>query len=386
MNTKSSTYMKSISVFTLAVILLASCGGDKTGDSSLDALMAKRDSLKNAQTELGKQLEEVELLISQLDTSIKAPVVTVMTLARQPFDAYFQVQGSVSTDAQANVFPNPQGQGTIKRIYVKEGDRVSAGQKLAQIDDGVIRQSLGQLEVNLNMETENYNRLKKLWDQQIGSEIQLLQAKRAKENIEEQIKQFKEQLAQFVITSPITGTIDKIYSKEGESAILGSPTPILTVLNPGNVYMVADVSENYIPVVREGQRALVIFQNNDTIATTVSRIGNSINRANRTFEVKLNLPQGDSRLKPNLVGAVRFVEYHTDSAVVLPSALIMKDALDRPFVFTSENMRSKKVLIETGKSYEGNVEILSGLTGSETVINKGARKLVDGQEIRIQNN
>jgi RND family efflux transporter MFP subunit len=378
--------MKTLSILAAIAILAASCGGNKTGNASLDALMAKRDSLKMAQTEIGKQLEEVEMLIAQLDTSIKAPLVTTLALQRQPFDAYFQVQGSVNTDAQANVYPNPQGQGTIKRIFVKEGDRVSAGQKLAQIDDSVIRQSLGQLEVNLNMETENYNRLKKLWDQQIGSEMQMLQAKRAKENIEEQIKQIKEQLAQYTITSPITGTVDKIYSKEGESAMLGSPVPILTVLSPGNVYMLADVSENYISVVREGQRAQVIFQNADTIETTVTRIGNSINKANRTFEVKLDLPQGDSRLKPNLVGAVRFVEYHADSAVVLPTSLIMKDAQDRPFVFIADNMRSKKALLQTGKSYEGTVEITGGLIGNETIIHKGARKLVDGQEIRIQNN
>jgi RND family efflux transporter MFP subunit len=386
MKTKSIANMKSITVFIFSALILASCGGDKTGNESLDALIAKRDSLKQVQTNIGKQLEEVEIMIAELDTSIKAQIVTTMTVSRHPFDAYFQVQGSVSTDAQANVYPNPQGQGTIKRIYVREGDRVSAGQKLAQVDDAVIRQSLGQLEVNLNMETENFNRLKKLWDQQIGSEMQMLQAKRAKENIEEQMKQLKEQLAQYIITSPISGTIDKIYSKEGESAMLGSPYPLLTVLSPGNVYLLADVSENYISVVREGQRAQVIFQNTDTIETTVSRIGNSINKANRTFEVKLGLPQGDSRLKPNLVGAVRFVEYHADSAVVLPSSLIMKDAQDRPFVFAIENTRSKKALLQTGKSYEGLVEITSGLSGNETIINKGARKLVDGQEIRIQNN
>ena len=119
-----------------------------------------------------------------MDTSIKAPAVAVMPVIRQDFKSYFQVQGYVTTDAQAKIFPNPMGQGIIKKIYVREGDRVSAGQKLAQVDDAVTRQMIGQLEVNLAVETENYNRLKKLWEQKIGSEMQVLQARRAKQNFE----------------------------------------------------------------------------------------------------------------------------------------------------------------------------------------------------------
>jgi RND family efflux transporter MFP subunit len=377
--------MKYFILALTASVILAACGSNGTGNAQLDSLIAKRDSLKNAQSELAKELASIEEQIALLDTGIKAPAVAIMPVMRQDFKSYFEVQGYVTTDAQAKIYPNPMGQGIIRKIFVREGERVSAGQKLAQIDDAVTRQMLGQLEVNLSVETENYNRIKKLWDQKIGSEMQVLQARRAKENFEEQLKQLREQIAQFVITAPISGTVDKIYSKEGEAAAIGSPVPVMSIINPGSNYMLADISESYIGIVQQGQQAEVIIPNLDTISTKISLIGNTIKPANRTFEVRMDLPAGNSNLKPNLVGSVRFADYSADSTVVLPSSLIMKDAEERSFVFINDNMKAKKVIVTTGKSFEGQTEILNGLMGGESIISKGARKLVDGQEIRISN-
>jgi membrane fusion protein, multidrug efflux system len=149
------------------------------------------------------------------------------------------------------------------------------------------------------------------------------------------------------------------------------------------MYMTADVSENYLSVVKNGQAVQVLLPNMDTLRTTVSRIGNIINPNNRTFEVTLQLPN-NPELKPNLVGNVRFVEYHADDVVVLPTSLIMRDAEDRPFVFIEDNMTAKKVIVQTGRSADGQTEILGGLTGTEKIVSKGARKLSDGQAIRLK--
>jgi len=378
--------MKYFFLTLVAALILVACGSNGTGNAQLDSLIAKRDSLKGLQSNIAKELATIEEQIALLDTGLKAPAVAVMPVIRQDFKSYFEVQGYVTTDAQANIFPNPMGQGIIKKIYVREGERVSAGQKLAQIDDAVTRQMIGQLEVNLAVETENYNRMKKLWDQKIGSEMQLMQARRAKENFEEQIKQVREQIAQYTITAPISGTVDKVYLKEGEAAAMGTPIPVMTIINPGKNYMLADISESYIGIIQQGQQAEVIIPNLDTISTKISMIGNTIKTANRTFEVRMDLPQNNTNLKPNLVGGVRFAEYIADSTVVLPSSLIMKDAEERTFVFINDNMKAKKVIVTTGKSYEGQTEILGGLVGGESIVSKGARKLVDGQEIRISNN
>jgi membrane fusion protein, multidrug efflux system len=379
--TINTNHMKYFIAPLIIALSLMACGDKTTGNQTLDNLIAKRDSLKLVQDSIGKEIASLEEQIAALDTGIKAPVVDLATISKGSFNSYFQTQGIISTDNQANLWPSAGG--SIKKIYVREGDRVSAGQKLAQLDDAVVRQTLSQLEVNLDLANENYNRLKKLWEQKIGSEMQVLQAKTQKESIEEQMKQVREQLALYTITSPIAGTVDKIYSKEGEFAAAGTPSPVMTVVNLTGMYMTADVSENYLSVVKNGQAVQVLLPNMDTLRTTVSRIGNIINPNNRTFEVTLQLPN-NPELKPNLVGNVRFVEYHADDVVVLPTSLIMRDAEDRPFVFIEDNMTAKKVIVQTGRSADGQTEILGGLTGTEKIVSKGARKLSDGQAIRLK--
>jgi len=365
--------------------ILYSCGNSSSDNPSLDRLIAQRDSLKSIQTNVGRELAEIEAMIAAADTSIKAPAVGVTQVSRAPFNTYFEVQGYIATDAEADIYPNPMGQGIIKKVLVREGQQVSAGQKLVQIDEGATAKVIGQLEVNLAVETENYNRLKRLWDQKIGTEMQVLQAKRAKENFEEQIKQVREQLSQFVITSPMSGVVDKINLHEGEAASMASPIPVMTIINPGDNYMLADVSENYIGITKEGMAVDIIIPNVDTINSTVARIGNTIKRANRTFELRINIPSGNPLMKPNLVGSVRIPEYQSENAVVIATSLVMKDAENRSFVFLNDNNIARKTIVTTGKNYEGQTEILSGLNGGESIVSKGARKLVDGQTIRVVN-
>ena len=324
--------------------ILYSCGNSSSDNPSLDRLIAQRDSLKSIQTNVGRELAEIEAMIAAADTSIKAPAVGVTQVSRAPFNTYFEVQGYIATDAEADIYPNPMGQGIIKKVLVREGQQVSAGQKLVQIDEGATAKVIGQLEVNLAVETENYNRLKRLWDQKIGTEMQVLQAKRAKENFEEQIKQVREQLSQFVITSPMSGVVDKINLHEGEAASMASPIPVMTIINPGDNYMLADVSENYIGITKEGMAVDIIIPNVDTINSTVARIGNTIKRANRTFELRINIPSGNPLMKPNLVGSVRIPEYQSENAVVIATSLVMKDAENRSFVFLNDNNIARKTI------------------------------------------
>ena len=109
--------MKHFILALTAAILAASCGSNGTGNAQLDSLIAKRDSLKNVQSNIAKELATIEEQIALLDTGIKAPAVAVMPVMRQDFKSYFQVQGYVTTDAQAKVYPNPMGQG-IRNITI----------------------------------------------------------------------------------------------------------------------------------------------------------------------------------------------------------------------------------------------------------------------------
>lgn len=374
--------MKKLFILIPTLLLMYGCSKKTSDNPELEKLMSLRDSLKSKYEEVGKQLAEVEEQIFQMDTTLKAPLVTLMSLSKGDFSTYFRVQGSVQTDKNAQVFPEIPG--LIKTIFVKEGDVVTEGQKLAQIDDNLARIQLQQLELNLQLANDLFEKQEKLWNQKIGSEVQYLQAKNTKSNIEEQIRQMKETLNKYIVNAPFSGTVDQINLREGE---LGSQMqPLLRVVNLSEMYMKADVSENYIAQVKRGAEVFVFIPNMDTIKTSISRVGNFIKAENRTFEVTVKLPDSEF-LKPNLVGSISIADYTVPSTISLKTSLIMHDAEDRPFVFLAvkegELLRAKKQIIEEGRSYEGYTEVKSGLTGEEQIIEKGARKLVDGQEIRL---
>lgn len=369
-------------LFAAPVILLLACGSPVK--QPLDKLIGQRDSLKTLYDSIGMQIAELEQQIAELDTAFKPSMVAVMQVTRGNFDSYFSVQGSVNCDKNALILPEIPG--IVRSIFVREGDRVSEGQKLMQIDDVLIREQWQQAELNLSLARDLFARQEALWNQKIGSEVQFLQAKNNMENAEKAVEMVKTQLNKSIVTAPFSGTVDKVNVKIGEMAT--QMMPVLQIVDLGNMYIEADVSENYLAFVNNGSKVQVLFPGMDTIQSAVKRVSNIIKPENRTFEITVDLPSGNL-IKPNLVGSVRLNDYHADSVVIIPSSIIMRDAENREFVFAAisegELMKAKKVIIESGRAYNGQSIVLSGLSGQEMVVSQGARKLVDGQVIRTGN-
>ncbi|MBL7944354.1 MAG: efflux RND transporter periplasmic adaptor subunit [Flavobacteriales bacterium] len=370
-------------IYLFAVVSAFVMACSAPADPSLEKLISKRDSLKTVYDSIGKAIAEVEKLIAAKDTTLKPPMVGLMQVTRNDFNSYFAVQGSVNCDKNAQVLP--EFPGVVRAIYVREGDRVSQGQKLIQIDDELIREQLQQAEINLSLAKDLFAKQEALWNQKIGSEVQYLQAKNAKENAEKGVELIKSQLSKTVVTAPFTGTVDQVNVKIGEMA--SQMAPLLRIVDLSNMYIKADVSEAYLPQVKSGGVVTVMFPNMDTLTSSIRRVGNVIKPENRTFEVTVDLPSSEW-LKPNLVGSVRINDFHADSVVVIPSSLIMRDAENREFVFIAQQegdvLKAHKVIIESGRSYDGASIVLNGLAGTEMLVSQGARKLVDGQVIRTE--
>ena len=189
---------KIIQIFILG-ILLVSCGGG-TGDSvdavlasnDIDAIRAKKTELTQAHEQMEQQMKELDSVIAKLDGSEKLPLVTIFETKNEKFDHFLELQGDVAT--KQNVLIYPEMAGTLQKVYVKEGQKVSKGQVLGSIDDGGLSSSLAQMETQLALAQTTFERQKKLWDQNIGSEIQFLQAKTSFEGQKSSVAQMKSQL------------------------------------------------------------------------------------------------------------------------------------------------------------------------------------------------
>ena len=123
--------------------------------------------------------------------------------------------------------------GRILNLNVQEGQFVSKGQIIAKLDLEQVNKQIAELETSLDLANDVYDRQKRLWDQNIGSEMQYLQAKNNKERLEKSLETIKFQLTKGSVYAPISGTVEKVIVKSGEVTAPGAP--IIQILNTNQV-------------------------------------------------------------------------------------------------------------------------------------------------------
>ena len=240
------------------------------------------------------------------------------------------------------------------------------------------------METNLGFLTDIYNKQKRLWDQNIGSQVQYLSAKNNKESMEAQIAAMKKQIANMHITSPINGAIEDIAIKEGQFVSPG--LPVIRVVNFNKLKVVADLSEAYSDKINVGDAVRIYFPDLDQeVEAKVSFSSRYINPVNRSFTVEAHLTKSIPGLKVNMVAVMRINDYTATDAIAIPVNLIQSDR-DQNVVYIAENNpdnKAHRVVVEQGASYNGMVEIKSGLKPGDKLITVGYQGLADGQPIRL---
>ncbi len=389
--------MKKILYTTTVALLLMACGSeqgqsveDLIAQGDLEALRAKKSDISEQQKVLVLDAIKLDSVIAFLDNNEKFPLVTTIIVQQQNFVHYLELQGVVKT--KQNVLIYPEMQGTLQRVYVKEGQRVSKGQILATIDDGGLGSQLEQLKTQAELAKTTYERQKRLWDQKIGSEIQYLQAKSYFEAAENAVKQLQSQLGKSTIRAPFSGIIDDVIKDQGTVVAPGQASEIFRIVNLSNMYIQVDVPETYLSEITKGKEAKVYFPVlGDTIVTKIRETGNFINPSNRSFSVEIPVPNKNGTIKPNLTAKVRLNDYSNNNAILIPQSIISENAEGEQYAYvTSEpNADSQAIvtrsIISTGKTQSGYVEILSGIISGQQLIKEGARSVKDGQKVKILN-
>jgi RND family efflux transporter MFP subunit len=184
-------------------------------------------------------------------------------------------------EAEDNISVSAKSPGVVMAVYVTEGQQVSKGQALAQIDNAVILSSIESMKSQLELAKSVYDRQKNLWDQKIGTEVQFLQAKTNKETLERQIESLQEQNQMLRIKSPINGTVDEVTAKIGEAVSPGQPA--FRVVNTSELKLTANVSEAFVTNVQKGNKVIVtIPELKKDLVSKVTFVGKTIDPLSRT--------------------------------------------------------------------------------------------------------
>jgi membrane fusion protein, multidrug efflux system len=356
-----------------AILILAACGKPQGKEAKL-AQLAK---LKSEQADINSKIEKLQAEVGTQD-SVKSTLVNTQEIKTGSFTNYVQLQGRI--DAQDNVIAYPQAAGVITSLNVKAGDQVSQGQVLAQLDNSVALQNIASAQAQLNLLQTVYQRQKNLWSQQIGTEVQYLQAKSSFESQEKQLASLKQQANLYRITSPINGTVDQMDLKLGQAASPGATG--IRIVNADVLKIKADVPESYASSVRQGDNVKVVIPDaNDSLTAKVTFAAKVIDQASRSFGIEVKLPQR-STLRPNMTAVIKIANYTKNNSIVIPLNSVQRSETG-DYVFVADNGTAKKKVVKLGATYGGQIEVLSGLASGDKLITAGASDVEDGDKIKI---
>ena len=358
-------------------------------NKDLDELKKRKDEYVNAMNAMKVELNEINSGIAFLDENERLTLVSKYEIKEQVFTSYIEAQANLKT--RKNILILPEFQGTLEKIYVDEGQNVSKGKLLAEINDSGLKEQLDQLIIQRDFAKENYERIQRLWENNIGSEIQFLKSKSDFESIQKGVDQMRDMLSKTKIYAPFTGVVDEIIANQGSNLIPGV-TNILRLVNLDDVYAEAFVSEKYISSISNGTEALVkIPLLNKEIQSEVIQTGNFIDPNNRTFRIEIPVDNTDRRIKQNLDAKIMINTYKKDNAIVVPLRIIREDSEGKNYIYVMDEDKkdgvyiTRKAVIKIGNKSNTDAEVIEGLNFGEIIVLEGANLVEDLQRVKLIN-
>lgn len=375
--------------FSVLIIILAlmSCGSEPEQTTGIDAKLKELETLKTEMAALSAKIKTTEDEIIKMDPSrgIKPKLVSTATLTPEGFNHYIDLQGVVSSKNISYVAPRNGMGGYVKQLYIKAGQNVKKGQLIMKLDDQVLRQSIESIKTQLGLAKNIYDRTKNLWDQNIGTEVQLLTAKNNVEALENQIKTQEEQLKTFLVYADQNGVADIVNIRVGELFTgMGATGPQIQIVNNANLSINIEIPENYTGIIKQGAKVVVeIPAISKTFETRIDRIAQSINAASRGFTAECSIPNS-AGLKPNMSAYTKILNHSNSKAMVIPVNIIQTDEKGK-YIYAMQEKDGKKIAVKKpvtiGQLYDDNIEILSGLVSGDQIITQGHQNLYEGQFI-----
>jgi membrane fusion protein, multidrug efflux system len=386
------------------IFALASCGaaGKKEKEGTLAGQKNELATLKKQRDEINAKIKTLEEQISKTDTGAgrtrREKLVSISEIAAGDFSHFIELQGKV--EAENTSYIAPRGvPGQVKALYIQKGDYVKKGQLVLQLDDAIIRKTIAAarqntqtIDAQLKMARTMYERQKNLWDQNIGAEIQVIQAKTQVETLEAQIKSInenvkvaEEQLNTTKVYSDVSGYVDEVNVRVGEvfQGFSGFG-PQIKVINTSDLKVTMTVPENHISRIGRGSKVNIYIPDlKKEVEGIISFTSMSIDPNQRGYIAEVKIPS-DARLKPNQVAQVKVLDYSANGAITVPINIVQTDDKGK-YVYVAVDEKGKMVArkrpVMIGEFYGDRIEVRNGLGGGDKIITEGYQELYDGQPV-----
>ncbi len=404
--TNMNAIMK-ITAVVLITVIVAACGGAKEEKGQLGDLKVKLEKLKKDKSNLESDIRKIEEQIAKADPAAANQIkrlVAADTLRTSDFLHYIDLQGKIASNGIGYVAPKGQG-GLIRAIYVSVGQRVGVGQLVLKLDDAIQRQQLAaaqqavsQLKTRLAQSQTVYERHQNLWKQNIGAEINVINAKADVDAMAAQLKAAEAQVGQASealdmtnVRTGISGFVEAVNVRVGESFSGATQQGgQIVIVNNSSLKVEVPVPDNYVAKVKKGDKVLVAVPETGKApyASMISVVGASIDATTRSFLTEARLPS-DPLLKPNQTAVMKILDYQAKATIAIPVNTVQSDENGK-YVYVIEKSGDKlvarKKAVQVGEVYDGIIEIKSGLGGGDVLITEGYQSVYDGQAVTTGNN
>ena len=376
-----------LSVSTLVVLLTACGGGAKDNNGGLADKKARLEQLRSQRDKTDAEIKSLEDEIAKVDTSAaaaKPKLVATAPVAEQAFNHFIDLQGHV--DAENISYVTPRGNpGQVKALYIRKGDFVKKGQLLAKLDDDVQLKQLQGLKTQLSYAEDIYRRQKNLWDQGIGTEVQLKNAENSVNSLKDQISTTQAAWNMTNVRSDVSGYVEQLNLKPGETFVgMAGTTPQIMIVNSAAMKVVTEVPENYLDKIKEGTPVDITLPDvNLNFTSKISLMNQTIGLNSRSVVTEAKIPYKPS-VHVNQVAQVRIKDYSNPHAIVIPLTVLQTDENGKyVYVVQTENGKkiAKKKTVQVGAIYGNNIEIKGGLNVGDQLITEGFQSIYEGQAV-----
>jgi len=379
-----------ITTITAAAIITSCGGGAKDAKGDLNDKKVKLEKLKTEKTKIETEIQTLQQEITKLDPSAGAvapKLVAVTPVSFQTFDHYIDLQGRVDADNISYVTPRggQMQQWQVKALYFKKGDVVRKGQLLMKLDDAVLLNQLQSLKTRKSYAEDIYKRRKNLWDQGIGTEVELKTAENNVKSLNDEINTLTTTWQMTNVRSDVNGYVEQLNLHVGElfTGFTGQ-TPQVMIVNSSSLKVVTDVPENYISKVKKGTPVNIKLPDVGLeFNSTISLINQTIGINSRAISTEAKIPY-NTNIHINQVAQVRIKDYSSAKAMVVPLTTLQTDEKGKyVYVLATENGKkiARKKQVVVGDIYGEQIEVKSGLNEGDQLITQGYQSLYEGQAV-----
>ncbi|MCW5620208.1 MAG: efflux RND transporter periplasmic adaptor subunit, partial [Burkholderiales bacterium] len=311
-----------------------------------------------------------------------APGLPVKAVPVKVGEVRSEVSAVGSLLADEAVIIRPEIDGRVIEIHFAEGQRVNRGQKLITLDPAELKAQLAQAEAQARTDMQRYERSKELLAQNFISQEALDVAKNNLDRSEALRNEAEARLSKTVITAPFSGVVGLRLISPG--AYVNKGNDIVRLESLDLIKLDFRIPEVFAPQVRSGQEVAVRLDAfpGEEFNGKIYAVEPVVDERTRTVLLRARVPNQGLKLRPGMFVRVGLTLETRKNAMLVPEPAIWPQGQDN-FVFRVEDGKALLTKVQLGTRRPGEVEIMAGLSPTDTVVTEGQIKLRDGAPVTV---